>query len=183
MIISNISRNGPLRTSRLLKKQIGPRCWEKQKARKNSPGRLHPQIHVLPCWTSPSCTLQPTIERSIRWSGCWLGAHTWLTDSVDSERKTPLHYAVVNGHKQVVEKLLDARSMIHGADAEGMNALHYAADNKHGNIIALLLERSTPNFINRPLWLECIAFCSQQTRIRGDCDSAIEEEAIIGPSS
>ncbi|XP_060077596.1 E3 ubiquitin-protein ligase mind-bomb-like isoform X2 [Ylistrum balloti] len=47
-------------------------------------------------------------------------------DIGDKEKKTPLHYAVNGGHKQVIELLIAAGSDVNAQDAFGNTALHLA---------------------------------------------------------
>jgi ankyrin repeat protein len=64
-------------------------------------------------------------------------------DSVDRYGRTPLVYAVWNGHMAVVKRLLRAGARINLADDIGGTALSYAVCNGHNDVLKLLLKKGT----------------------------------------
>lgn len=65
---------------------------------------------------------------------------------VDGQGRTALHYAVMNRHKEMIEKLLEGyaknRANPNIPDQSGMLPLHYAAERKYLDIATLLLNYS-----------------------------------------
>jgi ankyrin repeat protein len=57
----------------------------------------------------------------------------------DMEGLSPIHYAVENGHIELVEYLLNYGANIESKDYSDKVALHYAAENGHTEIVKLLL--------------------------------------------
>ena len=64
-------------------------------------------------------------------------------DSVDRYGRTPLVYAVWNGHVAVVKRLLRAKARIDLADDIGGTALSYAVCNGRNDVLKLLLKKGT----------------------------------------
>ncbi|KAN0079341.1 Ankyrin repeat-containing domain protein [Elaphomyces granulatus] len=64
-------------------------------------------------------------------------------DSVDRYGRTPLVYAVWNGHVAVVKRLLRAGACINLADEIGGTALSYAVCNRDNDVLKLLLKKGT----------------------------------------
>ncbi|CAN0260629.1 unnamed protein product [Lampetra planeri] len=68
---------------------------------------------------------------------------------VDSSGYTPLHHAALNGHKEVVLRLLQHEASTNVADAKGCFPLHLAAWRGDADIVRILIEhgpsRSPPN--------------------------------------
>ena len=62
-------------------------------------------------------------------------------DAKDEEGCSPLHYAALGGHKEVVEYLIDNNSAVNASDAAGCTPLHAAAMLGHIEIIRLLIAR------------------------------------------
>ena len=52
---------------------------------------------------------------------------------------TPLHWAAVGGHKDVVELLLAHGAEVNARYSDGYTPLHYAAANGHKDVVELLL--------------------------------------------
>ena len=53
----------------------------------------------------------------------------------------PLHHAAENGHKDVVEFLLDRGAELNQCNNRGLTPLHFAAKNGHIDVVQLLLDR------------------------------------------
>ena len=64
-------------------------------------------------------------------------------DSVDRYGRTPLVYAVWNGHVAVVKRLLKAGARINLADDIGGTALSYAVCSGHNDVLTLLFKKGT----------------------------------------
>ncbi|KAN0081080.1 Ankyrin repeat-containing domain protein [Elaphomyces granulatus] len=64
-------------------------------------------------------------------------------DSVDRYGRTPLVYAVWNGHVAVVKRLLRAGARINAADDIGGTALSYAVCSGHNEVLTLLFKKGT----------------------------------------
>ena len=62
-----------------------------------------------------------------------LAANGVNPNSKDNNSQTPLSWALKEGHKAVVELLLNI-----GADINGSKALRYAAKNSHKEVVKLL---------------------------------------------
>lgn len=59
---------------------------------------------------------------------------------MDEDMRTPLHYAALKGHTQVVRILLSGGASIHAQDAYGWTALHAAANNGHADVVKVLVQ-------------------------------------------
>ena len=72
-----------------------------------------------------------------------------LIAAKDNDGWTALHWAAMNGHKDVVALLLDRMDpdLIAAKDNDGWTALHCAAMNGHKDVVALLLDRMDPDLI------------------------------------
>lgn len=64
----------------------------------------------------------------------------WRFAEVDSEGRSPLHWATDRGHLCCVHMLLDARAPADSRDSEGMTPLAYAVVCEHSEIVALLIQ-------------------------------------------
>ncbi|KAN0076427.1 ankyrin repeat-containing domain protein [Elaphomyces granulatus] len=64
-------------------------------------------------------------------------------DSVDRYGRTPLVYAVWNGHVAAVKRLVEAGARINLADDIGGTALSYAVCSGHNEVLTLLLKKGT----------------------------------------
>jgi predicted amidohydrolase len=60
---------------------------------------------------------------------------------VDKWKRTPLHWAALNGDKRLVEAFLGKQRDINAIDIGGRTALHWAATNGHTEIVKLLLDK------------------------------------------
>ncbi|MDR0633022.1 MAG: ankyrin repeat domain-containing protein [Holosporales bacterium] len=61
-------------------------------------------------------------------------------DSVDSQRRTALHCAAENGHRDIVELLLSMGAQANAVDFEGRLPIHLAARKGSANIVDMLTE-------------------------------------------
>ena len=68
-------------------------------------------------------------------------------NGICSDSKIPLHYAVINGHKDIVEKLIYADSDCSICDNEGRIPLHYAVMNGDVNMALKIIKNTY--FINQ----------------------------------
>lgn len=76
---------------------------------------------------------------------------------MDSARRTPLHYAALEGHASEVVRLLAEGSDPDAPDAQGFVPLHFAAQEFHPEVVRALLEGGARvdvanSFGNTPLW-------------------------------
>jgi ankyrin repeat protein len=69
------------------------------------------------------------------------GGEVALRLSVPILQLTPLHYAAMEGHAEVVQLLLANQADVNARDSTGSTALHYAAFRDHGEIVELLLAK------------------------------------------
>ncbi|DAZ99117.1 TPA: hypothetical protein N0F65_008422 [Lagenidium giganteum] len=68
---------------------------------------------------------------------------------VGLNKRTPLHWAAINGAKDAVEALLAANANANFQDAQGRTALHWAARVNRFDIVRLLLEKGAdPNIVD-----------------------------------
>lgn len=58
----------------------------------------------------------------------------------DSDGRTALHHAVINGDEGIVQALLCANADVHIADSDGWTPLHFAARGYHLALAEVLLE-------------------------------------------
>lgn len=65
-----------------------------------------------------------------------------VVDMVDDVRWTPLLWATANGHKGIVQQLLDANANTECADENGYTSLMRAVYNHHFSVCALLLQHN-----------------------------------------
>jgi ankyrin repeat protein len=83
-------------------------------------------------------------------------ASNWEIDEHDSYGRTPLLYAVENGHEAVVKLLLERGAVLKTEDSNyGRTPLSWAAENGHKAVVKLLLEKGaeleTKDFSGRTL--------------------------------
>jgi ankyrin repeat protein len=76
------------------------------------------------------------------------GADVNATDS--HENWTPLMFAAAEGHRAVVEKLLDYGARTDLRDTDGDGALEFATSNRHPEVVELLRARSNPGGNAKP---------------------------------
>lgn len=68
-----------------------------------------------------------------------LGAHVVNINEPDGAGETALLHAAANGHKRVVEVLLEAKATVKTQNLDGWSALHYAARRNYMGVVTLLL--------------------------------------------
>lgn len=73
----------------------------------------------------------------------WLIEQGVCIDVRDAERRTPLHYAVLNGWERCVQLLLERKASL-GSDVENMTPLHYAVKNSNETITQTFLSAEIP---------------------------------------
>lgn len=86
------------------------------------------------------------------------GAHVYATDS---NNRTPLMWACINGHTYIADFLLQNGADINATDNNGENALMFACEEGHTATAAFLLEKgadinATNNFGSTSLMYACI---------------------------
>ncbi|CAN1250832.1 Acyl-CoA-binding domain-containing protein 2 [Linum perenne] len=62
--------------------------------------------------------------------------------NIDSEGRTPLHWAVDRGHRNIVELLVERNADVNAKDNEGQTALHYAVVCEREGIAELLVKQN-----------------------------------------
>eukprot|EP00434_Breviolum_minutum_P025449 symbB.v1.2.022488.t1/scaffold1997.1/size93120/1 len=65
-----------------------------------------------------------------------------LESRSDGRKLTPLHWAAEEGHRDVVQLLLEKHAEIEATDADGETPLHVAAGRGHRDIVQVLLEKT-----------------------------------------
>lgn len=58
----------------------------------------------------------------------------------DSEEKTPLHWAVYNNQRDIINVLLEAGANVNVTEVIGITPLHYAAERGYVEVVELLLD-------------------------------------------
>lgn len=70
-----------------------------------------------------------------------LNSKETLWNQMDEEGNTPIHWAAVGGHEEIVKILLDAGCDIEIKSHDGFTPLHSVAQEDHENVLQLLLDR------------------------------------------
>ncbi|WP_353275377.1 ankyrin repeat domain-containing protein [Wolbachia endosymbiont (group A) of Pipizella viduata] len=75
-------------------------------------------------------------------------------NATDNSGNTPLHWAALNGEKDVVKALLGEGANVDAKDNRGWNPLHLAAENYHLEVMGILLSNgaSPVNLVNLYGW-------------------------------
>ncbi|OAA55165.1 Ankyrin repeat-containing domain protein [Cordyceps fumosorosea ARSEF 2679] len=69
-------------------------------------------------------------------------SHANLVSRKDNYGRTPLFWAATQGHKDMVELLLDHDAQVNSKDRSNLTALHIAITSGHKDIVSVLLDRS-----------------------------------------
>ncbi|KAJ3498372.1 hypothetical protein NLG97_g1171 [Lecanicillium saksenae] len=69
-------------------------------------------------------------------------AHAKLVSRKDNYGRTPLFWAATQGHKDMVELLLDHGAQVNSKDRSNLTALHIAITAGHQDIVSVLIDRS-----------------------------------------
>ncbi|KEY73474.1 hypothetical protein S7711_07498 [Stachybotrys chartarum IBT 7711] len=92
----------------------------------------------------------------------WLLERGVCTDIWDLDRKTPLHYAVLNGWKRCVRLLLQRGACL-DTDVDNMTPFHYAVKNEAEEISQVFINTGT--LVDTPLTRETYSLVSQKDRV------------------
>ncbi|KUL85866.1 hypothetical protein ZTR_07323 [Talaromyces verruculosus] len=77
---------------------------------------------------------------NVPWAKMLLGTHTHLISRKDNYGRTPLYWAVNNGHREMVELLLEHGARVNFKDRSMLTALHIAVIGQNRDIVRVLLE-------------------------------------------
>lgn len=102
-------------------------------------------LHVVPALVSLTCPAFGGEIHDAATSGnvekvkALLKSNPDLVSSKDSNGAVPLHWAALNGHKEVAEVLLANNAAVDARESNGQTPLHLAVFNHHTDIAQLLL--------------------------------------------
>lgn len=77
---------------------------------------------------------------NVPWAKFLISTHTRLISRKDNYGRTPLSWAVDQGHREMVELLLDHGARINFKDRSMLTALHIAVTGQHRKVVSVLLE-------------------------------------------
>jgi nucleoside phosphorylase len=77
---------------------------------------------------------------NVPWAKLLISKHDRLISRKDNYGRTPLFWAVNQGHRQMVELLLDHGARINFKDRSMLTALHIAITGQHKDVVSVLLE-------------------------------------------
>ncbi|KAL4775267.1 hypothetical protein BDW60DRAFT_204532 [Aspergillus nidulans var. acristatus] len=77
---------------------------------------------------------------NVPWAKLLISKHARLISRKDNYGRTPLSWAVNQGHREMVELLLDHGARVNFKDRSMLTALHIAVTGQHRDVVAVLLE-------------------------------------------
>ena len=77
---------------------------------------------------------------NVPWAKLLISKHARLISRKDNYGRTPLSWAVDQGHREMVELLLDHGARINFKDRSMLTALHIAVTGQHRDVVSVLLE-------------------------------------------
>ncbi len=77
---------------------------------------------------------------NVPWAKLLISKHARLISRKDNYGRTPLSWAVNQGHREMVELLLDHGARVNFKDRSRLTALHIAVTGQHGEVVSVLLE-------------------------------------------
>ncbi|KIW57718.1 hypothetical protein PV05_02280 [Exophiala xenobiotica] len=77
---------------------------------------------------------------NVPWAKSLISKHARLISRKDNYGRTPLSWAVNQGHRETVELLLDHGARVNFKDRSMLTALHIAVTGQHRDVVSLLLE-------------------------------------------
>ena len=66
----------------------------------------------------------------------------------DQHGRTPIHFAALNGHSEVVKIIISYTQIPNVADLYGMTPIHLATKNGHANVVQVLTPCSSWNLLD-----------------------------------
>ncbi|KAI0437967.1 ankyrin repeat protein [Xylaria telfairii] len=78
---------------------------------------------------------------SIPWAKLLVSKHPRLVSRKDNYGRTPLPWAVNQGHREMVELLLDHGARVNGKDRGSLTALHIAVTRQRKEVVSMLLDQ------------------------------------------
>ncbi|SMQ51049.1 unnamed protein product [Zymoseptoria tritici ST99CH_3D7] len=77
---------------------------------------------------------------NVPWAKMLLSKYARLLSQKDNYGRTPLSWAVDQGHREMAELLLDRGARVNSKDRSMLTALHIAVTGQHGPVVSVLLE-------------------------------------------
>jgi nucleoside phosphorylase len=77
---------------------------------------------------------------NVPWAKLLISKHARLVSRKDNYGRTPLSWAVNQGHREMVELLLDCGARVNFKDRSMLTALHIAVTGQHRDVVSVLLE-------------------------------------------